>query len=101
MLKRSRAAREAAMAATIYHWGLPSWAIYAVVGLSLALAAYNKGMPIRCAPPFTRFRRTRTGWIGHIIDIMAVFATLFGLATSLGFGAEQALAGLNSSTAFR
>ncbi|MGK9263843.1 BCCT family transporter [Sinorhizobium meliloti] len=90
------AAREPAMAATIYHWGLHPWAIYAVVGLSLALAAYNKGMPMSVRSAFYPIFGERVrGWIGHIIDIMAVFATLFGLATSLGFGAEQALAGFN------
>ena len=90
------AAREAAMAATIYHWGLHPWAIYAVVGLSLALAAYNKGIPMSVRSAFYPIFGERVrGWIGHIIDIMAVFATLFGLATSLGFGAEQALAGFN------
>jgi BCCT family betaine/carnitine transporter len=92
----SRPAREAAMAATIYHWGLHPWAIYAVLGLSLALAAYNKGMPLSVRSAFYPIFGERVrGWIGHVIDIMAVFATLFGLATSLGFGAEQALAGLN------
>ena len=89
-------AREAAMAATIYHWGLHPWAIYAVVGLSLALAAYNKGMPLSVRSAFYPIFGERVrGWIGHTIDTLAVFATLFGLATSLGFGAEQALAGLN------
>lgn len=89
-------AREAAMAATIFHWGLHPWAIYAVVGLSLALAAYNKGMPLSVRSAFYPIFGERVrGWIGHVIDTLAVFATLFGLATSLGFGAEQAIAGLH------
>ncbi len=89
-------AREAAMAASIYHWGLHPWAIYAVVGLSLALAAYNKGLPLSVRSAFYPIFGDRVrGWIGHAIDTLAVFATLFGLATSLGFGAEQAIAGLN------
>lgn len=89
-------AREAAMAASIFHWGLHPWAIYAVVGLSLALAAYNKGMPLSVRSAFYPiFGESVRGWIGHVIDTLAVFATLFGLATSLGFGAEQAIAGLN------
>ncbi len=66
------AAREIGMAGTIFHWGLHPWAIYAVVALALAFFTYNRGLPLT-----------------------AVFATLFGLATSLGLGAEQASAGLN------
>jgi betaine/carnitine transporter, BCCT family len=92
----AEAAREMAMAGTIFHWGLHPWAIYAVVGLSLALAAYNKGMPLSIRSAFYPIFGDRVrGWIGHVIDTMAVFATLFGLATSLGFGASQAMAGLN------
>jgi BCCT family betaine/carnitine transporter len=90
------AARDAAMAATIFHWGLHPWAIYAVVALALALACYNKGLPLSMRSAFYPIFGERVrGWVGHVIDIMAVFATLFGLATSLGFGASQALAGLN------
>ncbi|MGR3508266.1 MAG: BCCT family transporter [Sulfitobacter sp.] len=84
------------MAATIYHWGLHPWAIYAVVGLALALFSYNKGLPLTIRSAFYPILGERVwGWPGHIIDILAVFATLFGLATSLGFGATQANAGLN------
>ncbi|APH71147.1 BCCT family transporter [Aquibium oceanicum] len=94
--ERVQAARDAGMAATIYHWGLHPWAIYAVVALSLALASYNKGLPLSIRSAFYPIFGERVrGWTGHVIDTMAVFATLFGLATSLGFGASQALAGLN------
>jgi BCCT family betaine/carnitine transporter len=83
------------MAATIFHWGLHPWAIYAIVGLSLALFAYNKGLPLSVRSIFYPIFGERIwGWTGHIIDTLAVFATLFGLATSLGIGAEQANAGL-------
>ncbi|MCT8970484.1 BCCT family transporter [Microbaculum marinisediminis] len=83
------------MAATIFHWGLHPWAIYAIVGLSLALFAYNKGLPLSIRSMFYPVFGDRVwGWTGHVIDTLAVFATLFGLATSLGFGAEQANAGL-------
>ncbi len=89
------AARLTAMAATIYHWGLHPWAIYAVVALSLALFAYNKGLPLTVRSIFYPIFGERIwGWPGHVIDILAVFATLFGLATSLGFGAQQASAGI-------
>lgn len=84
------------MAATIYHWGLHPWGIYAIVGLALALFSYNKGLPLTIRSAFYPLFGDRVfGWPGHVIDILAVFATLFGLATSLGFGATQANAGLN------
>ncbi|KII17898.1 BCCT family transporter [Phaeobacter sp. S60] len=84
------------MAATIYHWGLHPWAIYAIVALSLALFSFNKGLPLTIRSAFYPIFGERVwGWTGHVIDILAVFATLFGLATSLGFGATQANAGLN------
>ncbi len=90
------AARAVGMAATIFHWGLHPWAIYAVVALSLAFFCYNAGLPLTIRSAFYPILGERIwGWPGHIIDILAVFATLFGLATSLGFGAEQATAGLN------
>jgi len=88
-------ARRLGMAATIFHWGLHPWAIYAIVGLSLGLFAYNKGLPLSIRSMFYPiFGEKVWGWTGHIIDTLAVFATLFGLATSLGIGAEQANAGL-------
>lgn len=83
------------MAATIFHWGLHPWAIYAVVALSLALFSFNKGLPLSMRSVFYPILGERVwGWPGHLIDILAVFATLFGLATSLGLGATQAAAGL-------
>lgn len=89
------AAKAMGMAATIFHWGLHPWAIYAVVALALALFSFNKGLPLTMRSVFYPIFGERTwGWPGHIIDILAVFATLFGLATSLGFGAQQANAGL-------
>jgi BCCT family betaine/carnitine transporter len=89
------AARALGMAATIFHWGLHPWAIYAVVGLALAIFAYNKGLPLTMRSAFYPVLGERVwGWPGHVIDVLAVFATLFGLATSLGLGAQQASAGL-------
>ncbi|MGE3993725.1 BCCT family transporter [Pseudorhodoplanes sp.] len=88
-------ARRLAMAATIFHWGLHPWAIYGVVALGLALFTYNKGLPLTMRSIFYPIFGERIwGWPGHVIDILAVFATLFGLATSLGLGAQQANAGL-------
>jgi BCCT family betaine/carnitine transporter len=89
------AAQRLGMAATIFHWGLHPWAIYAVVALALALFSYNKGLPLTLRSAFYPLLGDRVwGWWGHIIDTLAVFATLFGLATSLGFGAEQTASGL-------
>ncbi len=90
------AAERLGMAATIYHWALHPWAIYAVLALGLALFSYNKGLPLTIRSVFYPLLGERIwGWPGHIIDILAVLATLFGLATSLGLGASQASAGLN------
>tara|TARA_R110002126_G_scaffold75469_3_gene188310 strand:- start:430 stop:2061 length:1632 start_codon:yes stop_codon:yes gene_type:complete len=90
------AAERLGMAATIYHWALHPWAIYAILALGLALFSFNKGLPLTIRSVFYPLLGERVwGWPGHIIDILAVFATLFGLATSLGLGASQASAGLN------
>ncbi|WP_323752675.1 BCCT family transporter [Marinobacter sp.] len=90
------AARDLAMGSTMYHWGLHPWAIYAIVALSLAFFAFNKNMPLTIRSAFFPLLKDRVwGWPGHIIDVLAVVATIFGLATSLGFGAQQAASGLN------
>jgi len=92
----AKAAASLGMAATIFHWGLHPWAIYAIVALALALFSFNKGLPLSIRSIFYPILGERVwGWPGHVIDILAVFATLFGLATSLGLGAAQAAAGLD------
>ena len=84
-----------AMGVTFLHWGLHAWAIYAVVGLSLAFFAFNRKLPLSFRSVFYPLLGDRiNGWIGDVIDILAVLATLFGLATSLGLGAAQAGAGV-------
>jgi BCCT family betaine/carnitine transporter len=89
-------AREAGMAATVFHWGLHPWAIYGTLALGLAFFCYNRGLPLTLRSLFFPLFGDRVwGWFGHVIDTMAVFATLFGLATSLGYGAQQASAGLS------
>ena len=93
--KTPEAAR-AAMGATMFHWGLHPWAMYAVTALALAFFAFNKGLPLTIRSTFFPILGEKTwGVAGHIIDIIAVLATIFGLATSLGFGAQQAASGLN------
>lgn len=90
------AAARLGMAATIYHWALHPWAIYAILALGLALFSFNKGLPLTIRSVFYPLLGERVwGWPGHCIDILAVFATLFGLATSLGLGSAQAAAGLH------
>ncbi|WP_027966453.1 BCCT family transporter [Halomonas halocynthiae] len=92
----TQGAQALGMAATIFHWGLHPWGAYAIVGLSLAIFAFNKGLPLTMRSIFYPVLGERIwGWPGHVIDVLAVFATLFGLATSLGLGATQAASGLN------
>ena len=89
-------AREAGMSATIFHWGLHAWAIYGLVGLALAFFCFNRQMPLTLRSAFfPLFGKAVWGPFGHFIDVMAVLATIFGLSTSLGFGAEQIAAGLH------
>jgi len=88
--------RTAALGATMYHWGLHPWAIYGVVALSLAFFSFNKGFPLTIRSTFYPLLGDRVwGWPGHVIDTVAVLATIFGLATSLGLGAQQAASGLS------
>jgi betaine/carnitine transporter, BCCT family len=92
----SEQAQRLAMAATIYHWGLHPWAIYAVLALGLAIFSFNKGLPLTIRSVFYPILGERIwGWPGHLVDILAVLATMFGLATSLGLGSSQAAAGLH------
>ncbi|MFA9374334.1 MAG: BCCT family transporter [Poseidonibacter sp.] len=88
-------AKDLAMGATMYHWGLHPWAIYAVVGLSLAFFSYSKNLPLTMRSAFYPILKEKVwGWPGHIIDLLAVLSTIFGLATSLGLGAQQVSSGL-------
>lgn len=90
------AAARQAMNYTFLHWGLHAWAIYALVALALAYFTYNRQLPLTVRSAFYPFLGERIhGVIGHIIDVLAVIATLFGLATSLGLGVKQVAAGLN------
>ena len=90
------AAAKEAMNFTFLHWGLHAWGVYALVGLSLAYFTYSRGLPLTIRSIFYPFLGDRIyGKIGDVIDIFAVLATLFGLATSLGFGVQQIASGLN------
>lgn len=86
-----------AMAQTFIHWGLHPWAIYAVIGLALAYAIHRRGRPvsIRWALEPVLGERVK-GWLGDVIDVLAIFGTVFGIATSLGLGVQQISSGLQS-----
>ncbi|MEL6639983.1 MAG: BCCT family transporter [Pseudomonadota bacterium] len=77
------------------HWGLGAWACYAVAGLALAFFSYRRGLPLTIRSSLTPlFGKSLSGTVGHIIDIVAVVATILGVAQTLGFGVEQFVAGL-------
>ncbi|MBK1653264.1 BCCT family transporter [Allochromatium vinosum] len=89
------AARQA-MRITFFHWGIHAWAIYAVVALSLAYFAFRHDLPLSIRSALYPLIGERIyGPIGHAVDIFAVVGTLFGVATSLGFGVIQINSGLN------
>ena len=89
------AAGAAGMAMTFFHWGIHPWAIYALVGLGLAFFSFNRGLPLTFRSIFWPLLGERIyGWPGHVIDVVSVMATLFGLSTSLGIGVQQVNAGL-------
>ncbi|MFO7798352.1 BCCT family transporter [Rhodohalobacter sp.] len=89
------AATRDAMGVTFLHWGLHAWAVYAIVALALAFFAFNRKLPLSFRSVFYPLLGDRiNGWMGDVIDVLAVLATLFGLATSLGLGASQAGAGI-------
>ncbi len=88
-------AAETAMATTLFHWTLHPWAIYAVVGLTIAYGVYRKGRAQLVSAAFEPLLgRHAHGAGGKVIDMFAIFATLFGSAASLGLGALQIRSGL-------
>jgi choline/glycine/proline betaine transport protein len=90
------AAREA-MRITFFHWGLHAWAIYAIVALILAFFSYRHGLPLTLRSALYPFIGEKIyGPIGHAVDIFAVIGTIFGIATSLGYGVLQMNSGLNT-----
>ncbi|WP_404286899.1 BCCT family transporter [Glutamicibacter arilaitensis] len=86
-----------AMAQTFIHWGLHPWAIYAVIGLALAYAIHRRGRPVSIRWALEPVLGDRVkGWLGDVIDVLAIFGTVFGIATSLGLGVQQISSGLQS-----
>jgi choline/glycine/proline betaine transport protein len=93
---RTAQSAQVALGLTYYHWGIHPWGIYALVGLSLAFFAYNRGLPLTIRSVFHPLLRDKIyGFWGNVIDILSVLATLFGLATSLGLGVKQVSSGLH------
>ncbi len=86
----------AAMRVTYYHWGFHAWSLYVIVGLCLAYFGFRKKLPLTLRSSLYPIIGDRIyGPIGHAVDLLAVFGTVFGVATSLGLGVTQMAAGLN------
>ena len=84
------------MAQTFLHWGLHPWAVYGVLGLGVAYTIHRRGRPVSIRwvfEPLIGAKRVR-GWLGDTIDVLAVFGTMAGVATSLGLGVQQIATGL-------
>lgn len=78
------------------HWGFTAWAAYAVVGLSLAYCSYRRGLPLTIRSGLTPlFGRWMSGMPGHVVDVVAVVATVLGVSQTLGFGVDQLISGLS------
>ncbi|AET66114.1 choline/carnitine/betaine transport [Desulfosporosinus orientis DSM 765] len=86
-----------AMRYTFFHWGLHPWSVFAVVGLAMAYFQFRKGLPALVSSTLYPLLGEKgiKGWIGKLVDILSVFATIFGVATSLGLGAMQIGTGLS------
>ena len=91
-------AQEESMMHTLFHWGLHPWGVYAIVGLTLAYFNFRHNAPLLMSSALSPLIGDRSkGWLGTGIDSLAVFGTIFGIATSLGLGATQITAGLSYS----
>ncbi len=78
------------------HWGLAAWASYAIVGLALGYFAYRRGLPLTIRSALTPlFGKALSGPLGHVVDVVAVVATVLGVSQTLGFGVEQFISGLS------
>ncbi|MGE8499692.1 MAG: BCCT family transporter [Pseudomonas sp.] len=93
--KNTPEAVNAAMGATIFHWGFHPWSIYLTTALVVGFFAFNKGLPFSLSSGLKPLiGKAHTGMPGHMVDIFTVVLTVFGLATSMGLGALQATAGI-------
>lgn len=87
---------------TFLHYGFHAWAIYVVTGLSLAYYAYSRGMPLTIRAALTPlFGRLMNGFLGHVVDILGVVATILGVSVTIGFGVSQLIDGMYAITDMR
>ncbi len=99
-LNQSELIKEAMMN-TFYHWGIHAWAIYAVIALALAYFGFRYKLPLTVRSGFYPLLKNRlSGFWGHVIDTVALCSTIFGLTTTLGYGAMQVNAGFNALGVF-
>ena len=91
---RSAGAVESAYLYTFLHWGIAAWATYALVGLAIGYVAYRRGLPLTIRSALAPiFGKAMSGLAGHVVDVVAVVATLLGVAVTMGLGVEQFIAG--------
>jgi choline/glycine/proline betaine transport protein len=91
----SEEAAEMALRVTLFHWGLHGWAVYSLVGLCLGYFAFRCGLPLSIRSALYPLLGDRIyGPVGHAIDLLAIFSTLFGIAVTLGLGASQMASGV-------
>ncbi|UWQ38235.1 BCCT family transporter [Leisingera aquaemixtae] len=84
---------------TFLHYGFHAWAIYVVTGLSLAYYAYTRGMPLTIRTALTPlFGKLMNGFLGHVVDVLGVVATILGVSVTIGFGVSQFVDGLYAIT---
>ena len=84
-----------AMKWSVLHWGFSAWGCYALVGLSLAYFSFNKGLPLSMRSAlYPLFGRALSGVVGHVVDVVAVLATIVGVAITIGYGVAQFSSGL-------
>ncbi|CQR71155.1 Glycine betaine transporter OpuD [Sporomusa ovata DSM 2662] len=86
-----------AMRYTFFHWGLHPWSVFALVGMAMAYFQFRKGLPALVSSTLYPLigEKGVNGWLGKLVDCLALFITIFGVATSLGLGAMQIATGLN------
>ena len=91
----SAEAAKLAMGITFFHWGLHAWGLYALMALALAYFAYNRGLPLTIRSALQPlFGRAMSGNAGHLVDIVAILATIVGLSVTIGYGVSQFASGL-------
>lgn len=95
----TESALDSAYRFTFLHWGLGAWACYAIVGISLAFFSYSRGLPLTIRSALTPlFGRSLEGGLGHVVDIVAVIATILGISQTIGLGLSSFASGLHNIT---